>query len=167
MANRRKTIVINKKFQYQQALMSVALAVLLVNGYLIFRMLVPVEGAAPLDSSSLYGIAGVELLLLAAVWYGSLKSSHRIAGPVYVFTREVKKLGQGDFSARIRLRKHDMFTDMAKEMNASFDQLRGRVQALKQAAAELRAAAPGSSEADAALARLCQEIDQMQTEARQ
>ena len=42
MDNRRKTIVINKPFQYQYSLLIAALAVLLVNGFIILRVLFPV-----------------------------------------------------------------------------------------------------------------------------
>ena len=109
MDNRRHIIVINKKFQYQYSLLIAALAVLLVNGFIIVRVLVPGEQPFYLSSSMAIGLALVEFLLIAAIWYGCLIASHRIAGPVYVFTREITKLGDGDFSARIALRDKDMF----------------------------------------------------------
>ncbi len=164
MTNRRKTVVINKKFQYQQALMTVAVTVLLVNSFLIFRMFVPDDSSAALSSSLLYAIAAIELLLIVSVWYGSLKSSHRIAGPVFVITREIGKLGRGDFSAQIRLRKKDMFLDMAEEMNASLELLRNRIKAIKDAAAAARCASSGSDETEVALASLYEQIDQLRTE---
>ena len=50
MDNRRKTIVINKKFQYQYSLLIATMAVLLVNGFIIVRMLFPGEEAIALSS---------------------------------------------------------------------------------------------------------------------
>ena len=91
MDNRRTTIVINKKFQYQYSLLIVALAVLLVNGFLIMRMLVPGEQPLAISSGLAIGIAIVEMVLVASIWYFSLKASHRIAGPVYVFARELSR----------------------------------------------------------------------------
>lgn len=127
MANRRKTIVINKKFQYQYSLLVVALTVLAVNIFLIIRTLFPGDTPFLLDMPTAAGLAAIELLLVLGVWYGCLKASHRIAGPVYVFSREVSKLGDGDFSANISLRRKDMFQDIAAEMNVSFMALRSRI----------------------------------------
>jgi len=44
--------------------------------------------------------------------------SHRIAGPLFAFTREMKKLKEGDLTARLELRKRDEF----KELKAPFNQ---------------------------------------------
>ncbi len=96
MDNRRKTIVINKKFQYQYSLLIAALAVLLVNGFIILRMLVPGEQPAlEFSSRAIIGLAAVEFILIAGIWYGSLKASHRIAGPVYVFATGNRQAGRG------------------------------------------------------------------------
>ena len=140
MDNRRTTIVINKKFQYQYSLLIVALAVLLVNGFIIARMLFP--GDEPLDLSTTLAItiAAVELVLIAAIWYGSLKASHRIAGPVYVFAREVARLGTGDLNARIALRQTDMFQAEAQQMNEGFAALRARITTVKALSSRLQTA---------------------------
>ena len=127
MDNRRHTIVINKKFQYQYSLLIVALTILLVNGFIIFRTLFPGQEPLVLEMASALAVAAVESVLLAAIWYGSLKASHRIAGPVYVFAREINKLGQGDLTARMRLRDKDMFKPEAESMNASIAALRERI----------------------------------------
>lgn len=158
MDNRRTTIVINKKFQYQYSLLIVALAVLLVNGFIIMRMLFP--GAEPLDLSTptAIGIAAVELILIAAIWYGSLKASHRIAGPVYVFAREVARLGAGDLNAAIALRETDMFQAEARQMNDSFTALRNRIAAIKVVSSQLQAARAAGAEIDPLVEKLATEL---------
>lgn len=140
MDDRRTTIVINKKFQYQYSLLIVALAVLLVNGFIIVRMLFP--GDTPLNLSTLSAIALAvgELILIGAIWYGSLKASHRIAGPVFVFAREMARLGTGDLSAHIVLRDKDMFQAEAQQMNESFVALRTRIAEIKHLSGQLQAA---------------------------
>jgi len=138
MDNRRTTIVINKKFQYQDALLIVALAVLLINGFIIIRMLIPGEQPLTLTTSMAAGLAAVEFILIASIWYGSLKASHRIAGPVYVFAREIGKLGTGDLTAHISLREKDMFQPEADEMNASIAALQTRISALKELSDQMR-----------------------------
>ncbi len=140
MDNRRTTIVINKKFQYQYSLLIVALAVLLVNGFIIVRMLFPGDEPLDLSTTSAIAVALVELILIGAIWYGSLKASHRIAGPVFVFAREVTRLGQGDLNAKIALREKDMFQAEAKMMNDSFVALRTRIATIKRLSAQLQAA---------------------------
>ena len=86
--SRRKTIVINSRFQYQYSLGTVALAVLLINLFLIARMAFPGENPLTLTTSTALLIAALESVMIALVWWGSLKQSHRIAGPVYVFNRD-------------------------------------------------------------------------------
>ena len=140
MDNRRTTIVINKKFQYQYSLLIAAMAVLLVNGFIIVRMLFPGEQALALTTSMAIGLAAVELILLAGIWYASLVASHRIAGPVYVITREITRLGEGDLTARIKLRDKDMFQSEAVQMNTGIAALCDRVSTTKELCARLQQA---------------------------
>ena len=138
MDNRRRTIVINKKFQYQYSLLIAALAVLLINGFIIIRMLFPGEQALALTTATTLGLAAVEFMLLGLIWYGSLVASHRIAGPVYVFTREIGKLGEGDLTVNIRLRDKDMFQPEAEKMNASIKALSARLVTIRNLCDQLQ-----------------------------
>ncbi len=131
MDNRRKTIVVNKKFQYQYSLLIAALAVLLVNGYFIVRLLVPAGDPLNLTPTNALALGTVELVLIGSIWYASLRASHRIAGPVYVFSREFGKLGNGDLTARINLRDRDMFKPEAEQINRSLAALSTRIVAAK------------------------------------
>jgi methyl-accepting chemotaxis protein len=140
MDNRRSTIVINKKFQYQYSLLIAAMAVLMINGFIIVRLLFPGEQPLTLTTSMTLGLAAVELMLLGLIWYGSLVASHRIAGPVYVFAREISKLGDGDLTANIRLRDKDMFQPEAEKMNASIKALNTRLNAIKRLCDQLQQA---------------------------
>ena len=163
MDNRRKTIVVNKPFQYQYSLLVVALAVLGTNLFLIIRMLVP--GSQPFDLSSsaalILGLA--ELALIAAVWFGSLKYTHRVAGPVFVFHREICRLGDGDLLASINLRDRDMFREEARAMDKSLADLRARVARLKSLGSELRSAA--DQDRAAIIVALNAELDDFKVEA--
>jgi len=140
MDNRRNTIVINKQFQYQHALMVAALAVLLVNGFIIARMVFPGEQPLAISTTQALGLAAVEFFLIGGIWYGSLKASHRIAGPVHVFAREIGRLGEGDLNVRIVLRDKDMFQAEAARMNSSIAALRHRIAALKSLSEQLQTA---------------------------
>jgi methyl-accepting chemotaxis protein len=154
MDNRRRIIVINKKFQYQYSLLIASLAVLVGNAYLIVRMLVPGTEPLALSSSTLFGLAAIEFVLIAAIWYGALKASHRIAGPVYVFAREITRLGEGDLNARIALRERDMFQPEAEQINSSIAGLRARIQSIKALAQQLQTSHAGGGDIGPIVAEL-------------
>lgn len=158
MDNRRTTIVINKKFQYQYSLLIVALAVLLVNGFIIVRMVFPGDEPLDLSTTSAIVLALGELILIGAIWYGSLKASHRIAGPVFVFAREVARLGGGDLNASIALRETDMFQDEARQMNDSFVALRTRIATVKHLSAQLQAALDADADVGPLVEKLATEL---------
>lgn len=163
MDNRRHTIVINKKFQYQYSLLVAASAVLLVNGFLIVQMLLPSEMPLRIPTPVALVIGAVELALIIAIWYGSLRASHRIAGPVHVFTRELSKLGQGDLTCDIALRDSDMFKIEGETINASVATLRHRVEHAKNLAAEIRTIQSRGEDAAQLVEQLCSELAELKT----
>ncbi|TDG12166.1 hypothetical protein E2F43_17620 [Seongchinamella unica] len=165
MQNRRKIIVINKKFQHHYAIVLVAMTVLVANLILIAGMLVPGTFALQLSSSSAALIGLVELLLVCGVWYLSLRSTHRIAGPIFVFSRQLRAFGAGDLTARISLRDKDMFQEEALEINAGLDQLCARVAELKALAEAASVAQASGDDVSAPLQRLLAAMGQLQTEA--
>ena len=123
MQNRRESIVVNKQFQHHYALLFVACTVVFSNLLIIIGALYPGEDHINLTLGLSISIAIVELVLLFGVWRASLHLTHRIAGPVYVFTREIGKFAGGDLSARIRLRQADLFQEEAKEINTCLEKL--------------------------------------------
>jgi methyl-accepting chemotaxis protein len=136
-----------------------AIAVLLVNGFIIVRILAPGEHPLYLSTSMAIGLALVEFLLIAGIWYGSLIASHRIAGPVYVFTREIARLGEGDFSARIALRDKDMFQPEAEQMNKSLAALRSRIELVKSMSSELQATHASGGDIGPLVKKLAAELE--------
>jgi methyl-accepting chemotaxis protein len=162
MDNRRTTIVINKPFQYQYSLLVVALAVLMINALIIVRMLFPelIPGmqAVHLSMRGAISVAGVELILIAAIWYGCLKTTHRIAGPVHVFAREIQRLGMGDLNVRIMLREGDMFLPEAERMNRSIAALRSRIVTIQTLVEQLHQAHATGAAVDTIVAQLRLEL---------
>jgi methyl-accepting chemotaxis protein len=158
MDNRRRTIVINKKFQYQYSLLIAALAVLLVNGFIIVRILLPGEQPLYFSTDLALSLAAVEFLLIAAIWYGSLKASHRIAGPVFVFAREISRLAEGDLGARVALRDKDMFQPEAEQVNRSLAALRTRIEAILALSEQLRMSQASGSDVRPIVEKLAAEL---------
>lgn len=163
MNNRRNTIVINKKFQYQYSLMIAACAVLLANGFLIAQMLLPSETPFTIPTNTALVIGAVELILIVAIWYGSLRASHRIAGPIHVFTRELSKLGQGDLTANIDLRDSDMFQIEGDTINSAVAALRDRLRKSKQLAQQIQQRQNSGENSSELVETLCNELAELKT----
>ncbi|MFT4520367.1 MAG: methyl-accepting chemotaxis protein [Halioglobus sp.] len=164
MDNRRTTIVINKKFQYQYSLLIAAAAVLLVNGFIILRMLFPGEQPLELSVGMALGLAAIEFVLILSIWYACLKASHKIAGPVYVFTREICKLAGGDLTAHIALRQKDMFQPEGIAINRSITALRDRVGSAKRLTEKLTQAQDQGADVGPIVAELAKEMAAFNTE---
>jgi len=144
MTNRRKQVIINKKFQQHYAVVSVAVTVLLTNVFILFQALVPGEQVVELSFGTAWGIGAVELVLVLGAWFGALRASHKVAGPVFVFERQIEAVAAGNLRARISLRKDDMFREEADAINASLDRLQHRVESLRGAARAVLQARAGS-----------------------
>ncbi|MEH6466017.1 MAG: hypothetical protein V7722_00185, partial [Porticoccus sp.] len=99
MNNRRSMVVINSRFQYQYALLAVAATVLFVNLFVIVNALLPNAQGFPFSTKQTLLLAIIEVILIGGVWWGSLISSHKIAGPIYVIVRQMEKLAEGDLTA--------------------------------------------------------------------
>lgn len=138
MKNRREKVVINKSFQHHYALSAVAMTVLLVNLFIIARLLFPMGAPLEFTPAMALSVGAIELLIIAAVWRASIRASHRVAGPVFVITRQLKAVGAGDFSARIKLRDRDMFREEADQINAALDLVQARIDTLRALATELQ-----------------------------
>lgn len=62
------------------------------------------------------------VLLIAGVFL-----SHRMAGPIYALTREMKKIQAGDLSAHLSLRKRDEFKELKHPFNQWVESFRKMV----------------------------------------
>ncbi len=164
MDNRRKTLLVNRKFQHRFAVVLVTLTVLLCNLVILFKLSIPGENPLVLSAGGGILLGLVELVLVVGVWYASIRASHRIAGPVYVITREIRALAAGDLTARIHLRDGDMFREEADELNLSLEQLALRVDGIKNAARELQAAHSAGADSSARLEELMAALDQLRTQ---
>lgn len=59
----------------------------------------------------------IAVAYIAAVMIACLAHSHRLLGPIVAFRRHIEALKNGDYGARVQLRKGDPFTDVADDMN--------------------------------------------------
>ncbi|MGE4358143.1 MAG: HAMP domain-containing protein, partial [Candidatus Omnitrophota bacterium] len=71
-------------------------------------------------------IVGIATIIL------TLFVSHKIAGPLYRFKKELNSVGKGDLSRNFQIRKNDQLQDLALSMNEMINKLRENLSELKE-----------------------------------
>ncbi len=144
-ANRRsyKNIMVNPKQQLRFSLILVTgscLSVILFLMVVVFQVkqtLTTLGVAYRLDpevilaiQSALTSAVYVSILLAAGVTFLSvmvgIRLSHRIYGPVVSIKRHMAALSEGNYKARLTLRKHDDLLDIRDSLNALSEALEKR-----------------------------------------
>jgi methyl-accepting chemotaxis protein len=141
---RRKTVVVNRGFQFKYAIIMFALfgvAAFMVwwEVYTNFKSLLdqglihePAAIRMVSDVSRL--VLYKSILSLGIVWFLSILLSHYVAGPIYRFEACLRLLKSGDLIHRARLRPHDELKGLAAVYNEAIEALQARVGAIKVAA---------------------------------
>jgi len=129
---KRKHYFIKKEFQFKFIL---KFCLLILAGVIISTSLLFLFSQGTLTSSfhqSRLVIKNTAVAILPAVIYTNLITlglislaaivvtlfvSHKIAGPLFRFEKDIKEIGQGDLTKKIGLRKKDQITDMADSLN--------------------------------------------------
>ena len=62
----------------------------------------------------------------------TLLVSHKIAGPMFRFEKDITRIAQGDLKSRIRIRKGDQFQELAESLNYMIQSLSNRMNAVKE-----------------------------------
>ena len=66
------------------------------------------------------------LVLLPIIFYGAIRFSHRIAGPLPKIYNTLREIGKGDFEKRVVLRKNDELKELADAINEMVKDLKER-----------------------------------------
>ncbi len=61
----------------------------------------------------------------------TLLISHRLAGPMYRFERDIETMSKGELSHRVRIRRGDQFQEMADGLNDMAGQLAGELRQIR------------------------------------
>ena len=88
-------------------------------------------------------LLGVLVILVVALWFAGIWITHKVAGPIYKMTRQIKAVEDGNLEVPSPLRKGDelveffeafrhMVRAMRKRQNNEIDQLDGCIQALSR-----------------------------------
>ena len=94
------------------------------------RLVVKNTSFAILPAAILTNIITLILITLASIVV-VLFISHKIAGPMFRFEKDLNEIGQGEFTKKITLRKKDQFTDMADNLNNMTTNLHDKVLAIQ------------------------------------
>jgi methyl-accepting chemotaxis protein len=142
--NRRKTYLINPRFQWRfigfmAAVSLLAIGVLFISNILFFRDMEAAArsvGLAPdnpyfdfLDEqkSALYrlffGVSAVAFVLMMAL---GILYSHRIAGPLHNLNNKMQRIAGGEEPSPVNFRRRDQFRELAESFNAMVAKLGGR-----------------------------------------
>lgn len=159
--NRRK-IVVNTRFQRLYVLSFVLVAVMVFNALLLY--VVAFHDPLLFSRVSYFNPTGVALfeltMIAAATAYGLLRS-RQLAGPVQGLLRVMRCLDEGDFSARLALRKGEFFEDVLHDFNGSLDRLEQRIVDLQEEARSARQILRSQGQDASALDRMAAMLDEL------
>ncbi|MEW6686029.1 MAG: HAMP domain-containing protein [Candidatus Edwardsbacteria bacterium] len=136
MQFRRKNYLTKKRYQFRMlgliaAIVFFATAVsILATHYFMWQSIVkivfetgkypPVWELMRATNRPLYIVIPIVFVFLAIL---VIFISHRIAGPIYRLKQSMEKVGEGDFSVRLKFRKTDEIQDVADSFNKMVERL--------------------------------------------
>lgn len=139
---KRKSYFVKKDFQFRFILkfcIILLIGVIISTGLLFLfsqktltssfeqsRLIIKNTGLAILPSVLYTNLITLGLITLATIIV-TLFVSHKIAGPMFRFEKELKEIGGGDFTRRVTLREKDQITDMADRLNNMIASLQDKV----------------------------------------
>ena len=156
---RRSQYWINYELQFRHLMMTVligvcasaALGVLLYTTFWLVAAenltwetgsLAPLEAYARVKMAFLSSTVTVGLLISLVAAVGSVRVTHRVAGPIFNMQRNVNTWLNGNLGARVHLRKGDDLRDFADSLNLLADKLQqetgSRDEAIRDAISELQ-----------------------------
>ena len=139
--NQRK-LMVDRNLQLREAIMTAGVAIIAINLTILWSTLISV-GKGVLEFNFTYThyvlVALFELSMLCLLFFLAMRRTAKVVGPVKAITRELTRLGQGDLSAEIRLRKGDAFADEAQIINLAAKALRERIQRMEALCSKIEA----------------------------
>ncbi len=144
---KRKNYFIKKEFQFKFIIKfcSILLVGIVLSTVLVFlfsqgtltssfdnsRLVIRNTGDAIMPTLLITNLITLGIITISAIAV-TLFVSHRIAGPMFRFEQDIKKIADGDLSVRIHLRQKDQFEEMAKAFNEMASSLHGKLSKIDQ-----------------------------------
>ncbi|GEM_PF-2387257 len=165
MKQRRAQIIVDGNFQYRFVLVGILVAFLLINTTLIIGYLasdVIFFDASPQVIFSI-AIGLTEIVGLILFFLLSMKSSHRIAGPLHQLEQNLKRIGGGDLTTKTCFRKADHFHGLGAQLNQTTQQLCKHYKGLKETTEILVSQLDDEAVASESLHRLRKQLSEFKT----
>lgn len=150
---RRRKFVVKPRLQYSLLLLALSyvLFFLLVTGAALFLPLVlQLRATEPLSREAAEAARNIlylhsnfwpaALLSIAAIALHSIRTSHKVAGPLYRFSGVFEAVKGGRIPKRIQLRKGDYLHEEMGEINAMLESLRAAIGDIEKAQESLQEA---------------------------
>ncbi len=168
MQNRRKILKVKNKFQDRMILEVILTTFIFINVLVIasFFAIESIHDFFRLKMTLAVALATGEVGGLAIIYYYSLKSSHRIAGPVYMLERRMDELANGNLTASVHLRKGDYFHETGDVFNRCAASLKRKVSDVRATADALSKVDGLNSESKELVNTLLAQLDSFQLTAR-
>ncbi len=166
MANQRSQLIVKQAFQYSM-IMEVMLAMfILVNiiilaGYLIVGL---IPETSLIKQIFPFVVVALELIGFFVIYKINVKTSHRIAGPVFVIERSLRQIEQGDLNFTLNLRKEDYFHEVTGQLNTTVSSLHDRIEKAQQLAVTLQENIHDDKKILSITAELLEELSQFKTQ---
>lgn len=158
MSNRRHQLIILGSLQWRIIIGAILGVILLINTVIILWFFLSPQLFAHIDPIDTIGLAVFELSVVAVVFYLSLFASNKIAGPMYAIKKCLAQIREGDLTARLHLRRGDLFMDVAGDVNETFDEIAKTINRLKAISERLNGANSGNEERERAAKELSAEL---------
>ncbi|MFC1857031.1 hypothetical protein ACFL9U_03275 [Thermodesulfobacteriota bacterium] len=100
------------------------------------RLVVRSTASAILPAILLTNLITLIIILIATIFV-VLYISHKIAGPMLRFEKELTLIGKGDLTARVNLREGDQFEDVGKKLGILAANLRSKLRAIRKETEEI------------------------------
>lgn len=129
---KRKTVYIKKDFQFKFILKFclILLAGVIISTSLLYyfsqetlttsfensRLVIQNTGLAILPAIIVTNLITLGIICIAAIIV-TLFVSHRLAGPMFRFEKDINRIKDGDLGVKIHLREKDQFSEMALALN--------------------------------------------------
>lgn len=134
---RRRKYLIHKKFQFRMIgtlivlVVSATIITTLINYFFFLSSVIDftAEYRRPPTGNELFASSFQPLIIILPIVFVVLAImvcliSHHIAGPLYRLKMYMKKVQDGDYSARLKFRKSDTIHDVADSFNNMMDSIR-------------------------------------------
>jgi methyl-accepting chemotaxis protein len=127
---RKRIFLVNREFQlrYVRSAILVGLVSTVLTTILILYPLYEfkiIRIASFLPQPVLLAMAIAAFANVAFIGYMTIFFTHRVAGPMFALTRQMRIIEEGSFDARLRIRDDDEFRNIMRGFNAMVDSLKG------------------------------------------